>query len=123
MFQAPEPTFSTLPPSPKAKKAKPRGHEEWLELIAQWQSSGLTEQAFCDSIEVRLDTFRKHRYQANKVSVKKAPTRSGFKPVKITKPVSVDQAVIVLHASHCRLELPRDMDVSQVAELIKALGR
>ena len=76
---------------------------------------------------MKLDTFRKHRYQANKVAgKKKAGFRAGFKPVKIVKPAKpavVDQAVIVLHTSHCRLELPRDMDVGQVAELVRALGR
>ncbi len=113
MLQTPEPTR----PSPPSPKAKPRRHAQWLELIARYQSSGLSEQAFCDSIEVRLDTFRKHRYQAVKASSKKVT--SGFKPVKVVKAASG----IVLHAAHCRLELPTDMAVVDIAALIKALGR
>jgi len=44
---------------------------------------------------------------------------SGFKPVKVVKAASG----IVLHAAHCRLELPTDMAVVDIAALIKALGR
>ncbi len=104
-------------------KAKPRRHAQWLEIIAQCKSSGLTEQAFCDSIGVKVETFRKHRYQANKASGKKTSGRTGFKAVKITKPAAVDQAVIVLHTSGCRVVLPGDMDISRVVELDNALER
>jgi len=119
MSQTPE-----LPPAlPTHRKAKPRHHAQWLEIIAQCKSSGLNEQAFCDSIGVKLDTFRKHRYQANNVSAKKTSGRAGFKAVKITRPAVVDQAVIVLHTSGCRVVLPGDMDISRVAELVRAVGR
>jgi len=119
MLQTPE-----LPPSvPARRKAKPRRHAEWLKIIAQCKSSGLTEQAFCDSIGVKVDTFRKHRYQANKASGKKTSGRTGFKAVKITQSAVVDQAVIVLHAPGCRVVLPLDMDISRVAQLVCALGR
>jgi len=104
-------------------KAKPRRHAQWLEILGQWRSSGLGEQAFCDSIGVKLDTFRKHRYQANKASGKKTSARTGFKAVKITKPAVVDQAVIVLHAPGCRVVLPGDMDISRVVKLVNAVGR
>ena len=119
MFQTPE-LATMLPPS---TRAKPRRHAQWLEIVDQWRESGLSEQAFCDSIGVRLDTFRKHRYQGNKVAGKKISGGAGFKPVKITRPAAVDQAVIILHAPGCRVELPGGMDVGRVAELVRALGR
>jgi len=109
---------------PLSTRAKPRRHAQWLEIVDQWRESGLSEQAFCDSIGVRLDTFRKHRYQANKVAGKRTSGGAGFRPVKITKvPAAVEQAVIILHAPGCRVELPGGMDVGRVAELVRALGR
>ena len=42
----------------KDPKTQRRSRAEWLELMEEWQESGLEQEAFCDSRSIKLTTFR-----------------------------------------------------------------
>ncbi len=106
--------------SPKTSRKKPRPHAEWLKLIAEWQTSGLDEGDYCQSIGVKLDTFRQHRYRANKAA--RADVQpSGFQAVEVISNSLPLTPGIVLHTTHCRIEFPLGAPVQDVAGLVKAL--
>ena len=97
----------------------PRPHSEWLTLIDQWQAGGLDERAYCDSIGVKLDTFRYHRYRADKAARASSARPSRFASVSLEAPQPA--AGIVLHAGRCRIDLPANLSIQAIAELAKAL--
>ena len=105
----------------KQKAASPRPHSHWLPVIAEWQASGLDERAYCESIGVKLDTFRYHRYRANK-SAASSKESAGFRAVKLAPEVRHSTTSIVLHAGRCRMELPAILPMATIAELVKALN-
>jgi len=105
----------------KQKAASPRPHSQWLPLIAEWHASGLDERIYCESIGVKLDTFRYHRYRANK-SAASSKESAGFRAVKLAPEVPHSTASIVLYAGHCRMDLPASLPMSGIAELVKALN-
>lgn len=102
--------------------ASPRPHKDWLSLIAEWQASGLDERTYCQSIGVKLDTFRHHRYRANHSAASSGNQPSGFRAVALAPAKPQPTANIVLHAGHCRLALPVNLPMVTVAERVKALN-
>lgn len=42
----------------KDPRKQRRSRAQWLEVIEEWQESGLEPEAFCDSRSIRLTTFR-----------------------------------------------------------------
>lgn len=94
-------------------------HQLWAQRIADWQSSGLSQRAFCQQHDLAISTFcvwlRKIR-QANEQSTR-GP--SAFLPMVIQDRPDQCMTTIAVNANG----LAFDCSVNQLAHLITELNR
>lgn len=90
--------------------------EYWLNHIEAWQSSGLSQAAYCrqqglnsHSFVARLSGYRKSRLVA----------ASALIPIQVQAPVSAP--LVLHHDKGHRLELPQAISASWLAELLRCL--
>lgn len=88
----------------------------WINHIETWQSSGLTQAAYCRQQGLNANTFsgRLHAFRSRHATA--SPT---LIPVQIQHPLS-EVMVLQLSQGH-RLELPASISVQWLAELLRCL--
>ena len=60
--------------------------QQWAEIIKKFQSSGLSESEFCESLELSPVTFRKWRYKtSNRTNESPSTTSGNFAPITINQ--------------------------------------
>lgn len=97
---------------------------KWCQHIERWQSSGLSQTAYCVQQGINVRTFA-----ARLSDYRKQPTTDALAlvPVRIeqAEPASVvsprTAAMIFTHAHGHRLELPPSVAAGWVAELLRCL--
>ena len=61
--------------------------QQWAEIIKEFQSSGLSESEFCESLDLSPVTFRKWRYKtSNRTNESPSTTSGNFAPIAINQP-------------------------------------
>jgi hypothetical protein len=90
-----------------------RNPEQWQAIIADYESSGLSREAFCHARKLNLDYFGKRLRLAKKTK----PSRAAFMPVRVrTEGVAVELGDVTVR---CTTATP----VSWIADLAAALRR
>ena len=91
----------------------------WKNHIEMWQSSGLSQAAYCRQQGLNANTFAGHwrgvRLQAS------AP-RPALIPVEIQPAPMASAGMMLHHAAGHRLELPATVSPRWLAELLQCLG-
>lgn len=95
---------------------KRRTPEQWQELMLHYQQSGLSVAQFCLEHQLGESNFYL-KLKKFKSSVNSLSTFVAVRPE-----VLPSQAVIKLHYDKCQLQLPDDMSVDWVAQLMKSLS-
>lgn len=94
----------------------------WVQLNAEWESSGLSQQKFCDA---RLISYSMFTYERGKLLDKKKPKpKLAFSGVKVAQPLpsEVGTNLILRLPTGMRLEIPPSSDLAQVKSLLVILG-
>ena len=66
-------------------KKQRRSRAEWLELIEEWQESGLEQEEFCDSHSIKLGTFRWWCWRLKAAAPGRPSTPSRPKPLEVAE--------------------------------------
>lgn len=90
-----------------------RNPEQWQAIIADYESSGLSREAFCQARKLNLDYFGKRLRLAKKAK----PSRPAFMPVRVrTEGIAVELGDVTVR---CTTATP----VAWIADLAAALRR
>lgn len=95
---------------------------DWVNIIKQWKTSGLSQAAYC---EVNKINFNQFVYQNAKLSVR-AKASSKLLPVKVTQyePALTAQNNFVLHySSGLKLHIPVNAHPEAIKALINCLEK
>jgi len=94
----------------------------WLTHINVWQSSGLSQAAYCRQHQLTYRTFsaRLCEFRAQANSSPSAPPL--LLPIHVQAQTSPEVGLILHHAKGYRLELPAAVSASWLAELWRCLG-
>lgn len=95
---------------------KQEQREQMMLMITNWQSSGLTQRAFCSTNHIAYHVFH---YWYGVYRVNNTDTGS-FLPVKVTSAVSKDQ-ITIIGISGIKIQLPfTDQSIGFVKQLLLA---
>jgi hypothetical protein len=104
------------------------GPDEWLKLLSEYATSGLSQKEFVAKHDLSFSTFQYWLYRASK----KKKTESGLAPrflpvevVSVAAPKARQQGAALLEAdlrSGVTVRFPVGTDVGYLAELLAALG-
>ncbi|HHY0446323.1 TPA: IS66 family insertion sequence element accessory protein TnpA [Vibrio parahaemolyticus] len=103
---------------------KKRTEQELRTLLKQYQTSGLTQRAFCEQQSISLSTFLAKRQQYSQVCADDFP---GFIQAQVTQTTQLEvmaetPSEMTLLVNGRKLRLPSGTPASYVAELIGALS-
>ena len=94
-----------------------RSRQQWRDLVAEFEASGLTQQAFARRRQVKLGTFRSWLYTLRK-------EQSSPRFVEVVPSPRVDalsRASVVLVAGRARVEFAEHPPVDYLAELVRGV--
>ncbi len=94
----------------------------WETHINAWQSSGLSQAAYCRQHQLTYATFsaRLSGFRAQARSSSSAPPV--LLPIQVQPPLLQEACLVLRHAQGHRLELPPGVSASWLAELWRCLG-
>lgn len=94
----------------------------WLTHINAWQSSGLSQAAYCRQHQLTYTTFsaRLSKFRVQAKSISSAP--AVLLPIHVQPQPSSEVSLVLHHAKGHRLELPADVSATWLAELWRCLG-
>ena len=87
-------------------------NQDWVAVIADWESSGLSQSEYCKRSGIRDNQFS---YWKRKLLPSKSASTSDFIPL-------TTQEVIKLEVGSAKLELPSSFQASKLAELLRCLS-
>lgn len=95
--------------------------EHWLTHITAWQSSGLSQAAYCRQRQLTYGTFsaRLCEFRAQAKSVSLEPPV--LLPIQVQSPPLPKAGMTLHHSKGHRLELPASVSSSWLAELLRCL--
>lgn len=101
-----------------------RTNQEWATLLERYESSNLTQRAFCEQNGLSLSTFFAKRHQLKVVA---QPTPVGFVKAEVVEKTTKYQAQIAtanmtLLVNDVELSIPQGTPATYLAELIGALS-
>ena len=104
--------------------AKRRSNQEWQALFQQYESSNMTQRAFCERHGLSLSTFFAKRRQLQTAAL---PTPVGFVRAEVVEKTTKYQAQIAtanmtLLVNDVELSIPQGTPAAYLAELIGALS-
>ena len=89
---------------------------KWTNHIESWQSSGLSQKAYCQQQGLNYNTFSARLCEYRKVGKEKLPA---LIPVQV-KPV-VSKLIVLKHGKGHQVMLPDSVSASWLAELLRCL--
>jgi hypothetical protein len=94
----------------------------WLTHINAWQSSGLSQAAYCRQHQLTYNTFSARLCEFRAQAKTSPPAPSVLLPIHVQPPLSPEASLVLHHAGGHRLELPAGVSASWLAELWRCLG-
>jgi len=96
--------------------------EHWLTHIAAWQSSGLSQAAYCRQHQLTYATFSARLCEFRAQAKLSPPVPPVLLPIQVQSPPLPAVGIILHHGKGHRLELPSSVSTSWLAELLRCLG-
>ncbi len=89
-------------------------------MVAEYEASGLTREAFCLQRDVALSTLCRYvtRFRRQKANATQSPH---FVQVEVTAPAGVSSALTVLLPGGRRIEVSRGFDAGTLRQLVTVL--
>jgi hypothetical protein len=96
--------------------------EHWKNHIETWQSSGLSQAAYCRQHQLNYRTFsaRLSEFRARATSL--PPAQPVLLPLHVQGPPPPEVGITLLHVNGHRLALPASVTAPWLAELLQCLG-
>lgn len=88
----------------------------WLEIFEAFEKSGLTQRAFCQEHQIKLDLFSYHRCNYRRKAQQSA---SAFVPVELP---AIDTAHISIRWHNAEITVPSTANLTHVLQAIKIAG-
>jgi hypothetical protein len=95
--------------------------EHWLTHITAWQSSGLSQAAYCRQHQLTYPTFSARLCEFRAQAKLSPPALPVLLPIQVQSPPIPKVGVILHHGKGHRLELPASVCASWLAELLRCL--
>ena len=107
--------------------------QQWTELIADRQSSGMTVKAWCALHDINEKTYYYWLHKIRKATLENSPvpvnstlpkvaeTQISFKKLEVESPVSGMQAAVIVHLPQATLEVAQGTDQQTVEAVLLAL--
>lgn len=92
--------------------------EHWIKLVTDWETSGVSQRAFCKSHNIDYSQFCYWRYEFNKAKKKKLGT---FVPVKVERSPKKTEPLTVSLGCKLSIIIEDESHVALAAKLVKAL--
>jgi hypothetical protein len=104
------------------------GHDEWLKLVSEYETSGLQQKEFCAKHDVPLNTLQYWLYKRSKKSGSQSGLATKFLPIEVVPSTALSarreqptSGVMVELPSGVRVHLSSDVPARYVAELLAGL--
>lgn len=94
----------------------------WKTHIDAWQSSGLSQAAYCRQHQLVYSTFSARLCELRAQAKSSSSATPVLLPIHVQPPPSPEVSLILHHAKGHRLELPAGVSASWLAELWRCLG-
>jgi len=95
--------------------------EHWLTHITAWQSSGLSQAAYCRQHQIPSATFSARLCEFRAQVKSPLPAPPVLLPIQVQSPVLPKGGITLHHGKGHRLELPASVSASWLAELLRCL--
>lgn len=96
-----------------------RSQEEWQDLVADWQASGLSQRAFCEQRQLNYATFRTHVPRPPRL--KGGPSEMPL--VEVGTGLSENSLIQVLWPDGTQLRFPPTINVVYLSAVLQVLRR
>jgi hypothetical protein len=93
----------------------------WLTHINAWQSSGLSQAAYCRQHQLTYSTFSARLCEFRAQAKSSPPAQPVLLPIHVQPPASPEVGIVLHHAKGHRLELPASVSAPWLAELLRCL--
>ena len=98
--------------------------QKWIVLISGWEKSKESQRAYCERLELNLNTFTYMRSQL--FAVKKKQATNKFIPIKVKEETMADLAqlqIITIEINKgIKLHVPLMIDEVKLTRILKLLG-
>jgi hypothetical protein len=94
--------------------------DHWLNHITAWQSSGLSQAAYCRQYQLTYATFSARLCEFRAQAKSSLPAPPVLLPIQVLPPALSKAVIILKHGKH-QLELPASVSTSWLAELLRCL--
>lgn len=93
--------------------------QRWFQLIQEWQTSGLSQKAFCEAHQLGLASFQRWRriFMGEAHEVSTPPV--GFLPVKVVEPSTSGLSLVINEGM--RIEVSAGFDAITLKQLVQVL--
>jgi hypothetical protein len=93
----------------------------WQTHIAAWQSSGLSQAAYCRQHQLTYTTFSARLCEFRAQAKSAPPVQPVLLPIHVQAQPSPEMGIILHHANGHRLALPATVSAPWLAELLRCL--
>lgn len=102
-----------------------RTYAEAEKLVAEYQASGLTQQAFCETRDVSVTMLGRYiaRSRAKKSGLGARGESPSLLKVEVARPVISGVGLVVVLSGGRRIEVERGFDAGTFRQLVSALER
>lgn len=99
-----------------------RTDDEWNALVTEFESSGLTQAAFCEQRGVSVYSFRRHYQRSAQFAGKRRRRqRTAFTELMLPR-TTAPLVTVVRVGEQVRIECHPQMDVASIARLVRGLS-
>lgn len=96
--------------------------EHWKNHIETWQSSGLSQAAYCRQYNLNYSTFSARLSEFRARAASSPPAQPVLLPIHVQAPPSSEVGITLHHANGHRLALSASVSAPWLAELLRCLG-
>lgn len=116
--------ISTTINSEITSKEKPAllDKQKWIALIAEWENSNESQKAFCERLQLNLNTFI---YMRGQILAKRNRTENKFITVKVKEELSThSQNNLLLIENNNGIKIQVSLDTSEIKllQILKVIG-
>lgn len=105
-------------------KASYHGH--WQEILSRYESSGLSQKAFCAANDIKYSQFKNYRYRhKHGISNERSRTKltKVLMPIKVTPPSLLESSnpLTLLLPNGFQIKVSQPFDVASIKQLIEVV--
>ena len=96
--------------------------QEWMDIIRDCRSSGLTVQQYCDEKNLSRPTYYYWLNKIRKTAIESVESSPAFVELKPPAPVSKKAALVSIHVGEATIDLPENISDEFLIRILKAVA-